>query len=153
MRDDDASGAREKVTATGAVVAAALASMCCILPLGLGAIGLSGAMASASFEPLRPYFLTLSAALLALGFYFSFRAPRSGEVCSTNASKFSRASRPTLFIATLGTLVLALFPSISGLASGGSERLVPRIDSNVVMLRIEGMACESCTPGVRAHLS
>lgn len=152
MRDVDASGAREKVTATGAVVAAALASMCCILPLGLGAFGLSGAMASAFFEPLRPYFLTLSAALLALGFYFSFRAPRSGEVCSTNASKFSRASRPTLFLATLGTLVLALFPSFSGLASGGSESLAPRVDSNLVVLRIEGMTCESCAPGVRAHL-
>jgi hypothetical protein len=44
MRDVDV-GAREKGMAAGAVVAAALASMCCILPLGLGAIGLSAAVA------------------------------------------------------------------------------------------------------------
>lgn len=152
MRDIEASGAREKVTAAGAVVAAAFASMCCILPLGLGAIGLSGAMASAFFEPLRPYFLAVSAALLALGFYFSYRAPRNGEVCRTRFSKLSLASRPTLLVATLGTLILALFPSIAGLASGGSETLAPQVDSNVVVLRIEGMTCESCAPGVRAHL-
>jgi copper chaperone CopZ len=152
MREIEPSGAGEKVTAAGAVVAAAFASMCCILPLGLGAIGLSGAMASAFFEPLRPYFLAVSAALLALGFYFSYRVPRNGEVCSASSSKLSLASRPTLLLATLGTLTLALFPNISGIASGASETPAPQIDSNVITLRIEGMTCESCVPGVRAHL-
>jgi mercuric ion transport protein len=145
-------GTREKVAGAGAVVVAALASMCCILPLGLGAIGLTGAVASAFFEPLRPYFLAVAGALLALGFYFAFRASRSGEACSTGSSGLSRASRPTLFVAALGTAVLALFPSISGLASGGADTLAPQTESSVIVLRVEGMTCESCAPGVRAHL-
>lgn len=93
------SGTREKAVGIGAVLAAALASMCCILPLGLGAIGLSGAVVSAFFEPLRPYFLVVSGVLLSLGFYFSFRAPAEGEACSTSSAKAARAARPTLFVA------------------------------------------------------
>ncbi len=34
-------GTREKAAGAGAVVAAGLASMCCILPIALGAVGLS----------------------------------------------------------------------------------------------------------------
>jgi copper chaperone CopZ len=49
-------------------------------------------------------------------------------------------------------MVLALFPNISGLASGGSGTLAPQPESSVVVLQIEGMTCESCAPGVRAHL-
>ena len=145
-------GTREKAAGAGAVVAAALASMCCILPLGLGTIGLSGAVASAFFEPLRPYFLAAAGTLVALGFYFAFRASRSGEACRSDSSRLSRASRPTLFFATLGTTVLALFPSISGLASGGADTLAPEVESSVIVLRVEGMTCESCAPGIRAHL-
>ena len=145
-------GTREKAAGAGAVVAAALASMCCILPLGLGAIGLSGAVASAFFERLRPYFLAAAGTLLVLGFYFAFRASRTGDACSSDSSRLSRASRPTLFFATLGTAVLALFPSISGLASGGADTLAPEVESSVIVLRVEGMTCESCVPGVRAHL-
>jgi copper chaperone CopZ len=142
----------EKAAGARAVVAAALASMCCILPLGLGAIGLSGAVVSAFFEPLRPYFLALSGVLLAIGFYFSFREPRVGEACSMSASKLSRASRPTLFVAAFATAALAMFPSIAGFASGESNELSPLVKSSVVVLRVEGMTCESCTPGIRTQL-
>ncbi len=145
-------GTPEKAAGAGAVLAAALASMCCILPLGLGAIGLSGAVVSAFFEPLRSYLLVLAGGLLAAGFYFSFRGPAEGEACSTGASKLSRASRPTLFVAALATVVLAMFPSIVGFASDTSEALAPAVKSNVVVLRVEGMTCEACATGVRHHL-
>jgi len=35
----------EKAAGAGAVLSAALASLCCILPVGLGAVGLSAAVA------------------------------------------------------------------------------------------------------------
>jgi copper chaperone CopZ len=145
-------GTGEKLAGGGAVVAAGLASMCCILPLGLGALGLSGALISAYIEPLRPFFLVLAGVLLALGFYLSFRAPRSGEVCSKGSTKLSRASRPTLLVAAVATAALAVFPSIAGLVSGGNETLAPDVESNVIVLRVQGMTCESCTPGLRAQL-
>lgn len=146
------SGTREKAAGAGAVIAAALASMCCILPLGLGAIGLSGAVVSALFEPLRPYFLGLSGVLLAVGFYLAFRRPVEGKACSTNALGLSRASRPTLFVATLATVGFALFPTFAGLASDGAESLPSDVSSTVVVLRVDGMTCESCASTVRAHL-
>lgn len=94
------------------MLAAAIASRCCILPLALGAIGLSCAVVSAFFEPLRPYFLVLSGVLLAGGFFFSFRTVRAGEACDVGQSNLSRASRPTLFVAAIATAALAVLPSI-----------------------------------------
>ncbi len=58
----------------GSVVAAFLASLCCLGPLFLGGLGL-GTVLVATFAPLRPYFLALSAILLAVGFYFVYRKP------------------------------------------------------------------------------
>lgn len=142
----------QKAAGVGAVASAALASMCCILPVGLGAVGLSGAVLSAFFEPLRPYFLALSAVLLIVGFYFAFRRPAAGEACHAESSRLSRASRPTLFVAALATAVLAMFPSVSSLASGGAETLRSDVESAVIVLQVDGMTCESCARGVRSEL-
>jgi copper chaperone CopZ len=136
----------------GAVASAAFASMCCILPVGLGAVGLSGAVLSGFFEPLRPYFLILSALLLTVGFYFAFRKPAEGEACSAGTSRLSRASRPTLFVAAFATAVFAVLPGIAGFASGGAEELAPEVASNVVVLEVDGMTCKSCAPAVRDEL-
>ena len=136
----------------GAVVSAALASMCCILPLGLGVVGLSATTIAAFFEPLRPWFLTLAALLLAVGFYFAFRAPADAAVCDTESRPFQRLSKPTLWLATVAVIALALFPSLAGVAVGGSSELAPATASQVVELRIDGMTCEACTSGVRDAL-
>ena len=99
--------------------------------------------------------------MLAAGFYLSFRAPRAGEVCAQGSKTVSGASRPVLFVAAAATAALALFPSIVGLASGGSEALLSSspspsasssIASSVIVLQVEGMTCEACTSGVRARL-
>lgn len=142
----------DKAAGAGAVVSAALASICCILPVGLGAVGLSGAVLSAFLEPLRPHFLVLSIVLLSIGFYFAFRRPAEGEACSVETSRVSRASRPMLFVAALSTAALAMFPSISGLASGGSETLSSEVASAVIVLQVDGMTCESCAQGVWSEL-
>lgn len=136
----------------GAVVSAALASMCCILPLGLGALGLSTTLAAAFFEPLRPGFLALAALLLSIGFYFAFRRPLQGEVCSPDSRATSKLSKPALWVSTLAVVALALFPSVSGIATGGNEALGPTTASEIVVLKIDGMTCEACVPGVRNAL-
>lgn len=142
----------EKAAGASAVVSAALASMCCILPLGLGTVGLSGALLSGFFEPLRPYFLGLSALLLVMGFYFAFRKPVAGAACDAKPSKLSQASRPTLFVAAFATAAFAMFPSIVSLASGGADSLSTEVASNVVVLEVDGMTCQSCAPGIRTEL-
>lgn len=136
----------------GAVVSAALASMCCLLPLALGGLGLSMTAVATFFEPLRPWFLAIAALLLAIGFYFVLRAPAEGEVCDSETSRLPRLSKPSLWLSTVAVVALALFPSLAGVAVGGSADLVPATDSEVVELRIDGMSCEACTPGVRTAL-
>ena len=86
----------------GAVVSAALASMCCILPLSFGALGLSTTVVAAFFETLRPWFPTLATLLLGVGIYFALRRPARGEVCPDSHSDvvFS-TSRVSIFIAVL----------------------------------------------------
>lgn len=131
----------------GAVVSAALASACCILPLGLGVVGLSATTIAAFFEPLRPWFLTLAALLLALGFYSALRAPNRGEVCDGRTRHLAQLSKPTLWLATVAVIAIALFPSMAGVAVGDGSELATEIASDVVRLQIDGMTCKTCSMG------
>ncbi len=138
--------------AAGAVLSAGLASMCCILPIGLGAAGLSSTLVAAFFEPFRPYLLAMTALLVGWGFHLALRAPRAAEACATESGRLSRLSKPTLWASAITALALALFPSIAGLASGDPDILAAQVDSEVVVLRVDGMTCEACTPAVRREL-
>ena len=95
------------------MIAAFLASLCCIGPLVLAGLGL-GAAAFSPLLVLRPYFLGLSGILLAAGFYFVYRKPKAtaaceGETCAPT-SPTRRLAKPALWLATLAVLALALFP-------------------------------------------
>lgn len=136
----------------GAVISAALSSMCCILPLGLGTLGLSTTLVAAFFEALRPWFLALAAALVALGFYFALRTPRGEEACSTQAGRLAKLSKPALWISTVAVLALAMFPTLSGLASNSPRALSASVASEIVVLRVDGMTCEACAPSIRTAL-
>lgn len=136
----------------GALISAALASMCCILPLGLGALGVSTTLVAAFFETLRPWFLALAAALVALGFYFALRTPRAEQACSTEAGRLAKLSKPALWISTVAVLALAMFPTLSGMASSSPHALPPGVASEIVVLRVDGMTCEACAPSIRIAL-
>jgi mercuric ion transport protein len=60
------------------VTAAFLGSLCCIGPPIFVALGLGAGLAS-TFEPLRPLFGTLMAAMLGLGFYVVYRPHRAAS--------------------------------------------------------------------------
>lgn len=74
--------------AAGGILGAVLASSCCILPLVLVLLGVSGAWIGSltALEPYKWYFLTATAALLGLGFwqvYFrSMPACEGDAVCA-----------------------------------------------------------------------
>ena len=61
------------VTLAGSVIGGILASVCCIGPLVLALLGISGAAFAQRFEPLRPYLLIATYALLAGAFYSTYR--------------------------------------------------------------------------------
>jgi copper chaperone CopZ len=58
----------------GAVFTAILGTACCWLPLLLIAFGFSAAGVGSFFEQWRPYFLAVAFALLAVAWYFTYRA-------------------------------------------------------------------------------
>ncbi|HWK08798.1 MAG TPA: mercuric transporter MerT family protein [Vicinamibacterales bacterium] len=97
----------------GAVFAALVASACCLGPVVFTAIG-SGALAAAStrLAPVRPLFLTMTLALLGVGFYRSYRAPHTGAACADGSCPpdVNRTGRVVLWIAAAVVVLLAAFP-------------------------------------------
>ncbi len=132
---DERGAKRGALAGAGAVIAAVLASACCIGPLALGILGLGGAAFASQFEPLRPYFLALTAALLGFGFNLAYRprkrggeaAPDSGEECCAvppgSAPRSRRSFRAALWVATLLAAGAAAIPYVmeSGLRADAAR--------------------------------
>ena len=148
----------EKFLTLGSTVTAFVASLCCLGPLILGGAGLGVGLVTL-FAPLRPYFLALSGLLLALGFYFVYRRPKTAPVCAGDVcvlpSRAPRLAKPLLWLATTATAALALFPAYG-------EKLVPVATARhsaataqleIVELKIRGMDCEVCAVVIQRKLA
>jgi mercuric ion transport protein len=96
----------------GGVVAAAGSALCCGGPVVAVMLGVSGAGLSA-FQPYRPYFLGLTAAMLIWGFWLLDREEKAscepGKPCAD--PKVRRRMKIVLWAATVMAVVLATFPS------------------------------------------
>lgn len=97
--------------AAGGIIGAFLASSCCIQPLVLVTLGVSGAWIGnlTALEPYKPLILTFTAVLLGLGFwhvYFRTKpACADGSYCARPSS--SRVTKPVLWVATVLALLAA----------------------------------------------
>lgn len=103
----------EVKTILGSVIAAVGASACCLGPVALSAIG-AGAIGAAAvkLEPLRPVFLTITAALLGTAFFVTYRraAPDQcgpGDSCAPSSK---RTAKVVLWLATILVVLLVTFP-------------------------------------------
>lgn len=98
----------------GAIAAGILASACCIGPLLLVFVGISGAGALVALEPYRPYFMALTLVFLAGAFYATYRSPKTTDspdgTCCTYRNK--RVRKIMLWVATMVALGLLFFPQI-----------------------------------------
>src|SRR5439155_544794 len=98
------------------VLAAILASFCCILPIVFALTGASILGASAAFAAWRPYLLTATFGLLAAGFYFAYRPAKDqctpGSACALPTTK--RSGRVALWLTTVAVVAFAFFPYYSG---------------------------------------
>ncbi len=95
----------------GSVVSGILASACCIGPLVLGLMGISGAAFARRFEPFRPYLLVVTYALLGGAFYLTYRPPAAcgpGEACAM--PRANRAGKIMLWIAAIVVALATAFP-------------------------------------------
>lgn len=99
----------------GSVALGILSSACCIGPLVFATLGIAGAAAAQRLEPLRPYFLVATYALLAGAFYSTYRPMKRecgpGEACEMPATH--RAGKVALWVAALFVLLATTFPSYS----------------------------------------
>src|SRR5260370_24577694 len=98
--------------AAGSIIAAIVASFCCILPIVFALTGFSILGASALFDAWRPYLLGLTFGLLGSGFYFAYRPRKeqcaAGSVCPIPAT--NRSGRLMLWLATAAVILFAGFP-------------------------------------------
>jgi len=99
----------EGVLAAGGVLGAILASACCIIPLLLISLGLSGAWIGSltAMEPYKPIFIGITILFLAAGFwhvYFKKPEPcEDGSYCARPSS--SRITKIALWFAVLIVLL------------------------------------------------
>ncbi|MDN3564096.1 mercuric transporter MerT family protein [Paeniroseomonas aquatica] len=111
-RVGDGNGSPEALLATVGLLAALGASSCCLLPLGLFLIGVSGAWIGnlAALAPYQPIFVAVALACLAAGFFAIYRKPKAtacaeGSYCARPASdriaKVALWSTATLVVAAL----------------------------------------------------
>ena len=104
----------QSATVLGSVIGGVLASACCIGPLVLALLGISGAAFARRFEPFRPYLLVLTHALLGAAFYLVYRPVKAecgpGEACEMPGT--SRAGM-ALWIAAVVVVLTTTFPLYS----------------------------------------
>lgn len=104
-----------RFAALGGLLGALGAASCCIAPLVLFSLGITGAWIGnlAALAPYQPYFVAPTLALLALGYVMVYRKPKpvEGAVCAHPA--LGRVTKPTLWAATVLILAALAFPYVA----------------------------------------
>ncbi len=110
-------GARTIATAIASVLAALAASSCCVIPLVLFTLGVSGAWIGnlTALAPYQPFFAASTLALLAGGFLMVYRKPACapGSYCATAHS--DRIAKIGLWTATALISIALAFPYLNPL--------------------------------------
>src|SRR5712692_1920991 len=92
-QDDVGNRRGQAMMAAGGVLGALAASSCCILPLVLFGLGVSGAWIGnfTQLAPYQPYFLAATIACLGYGYWLVYRSSKvacaDSEACATPLSK------------------------------------------------------------------
>lgn len=104
----------------GSVATAIGASICCIGPILAVTFGFTGLLGLARYEPLRPYMVAATVALLGWAFYVTYRAMPVEEcardsVCAKQGmDRIRRVNLIALWTAAVFAFLMATFPTWSG---------------------------------------
>jgi mercuric ion transport protein len=105
------------LAAVGGLLGALAASSCCIVPLALFALGISGAWIGdlTALEPYQPLFLVIAAGSLGVGHYRVYRSRNvdcaEGAACARSLP--SRLVSSVLWAATFLVVAAAAFPYVA----------------------------------------
>ena len=111
--------AGKALTSIGGILAALGASSCCVVPFVLVSFGAGGAWLGnlTVLAPYQPFFVALTVAFLAGGFYMVYRKPKlacaDGSYCARPAS--DRFAKIGLWAATVLVGVALAFPYVAPL--------------------------------------
>ena len=115
-RGSDTAG--RTLLAGGGLLGAVAMSSCCIAPLVLFSLGVTGAWIGnlASLNPYQPYFFVVTAGFLGAGFYRTYRkrgaaSYDSGSACASPLS--DRFNKVVLWSATALVLAALAFPYVA----------------------------------------
>lgn len=103
--------------AAGGVLAALAASSCCVLPLVLFSIGISGAWIGnlTALAPYQPIFVVITLGFLASGFYLVYRKQKvacaDGQACARPLSGY--VVKTALWVATALVAAAIAFPYVA----------------------------------------
>ncbi|HVA67103.1 MAG TPA: mercuric transporter MerT family protein [Elusimicrobiota bacterium] len=143
---------KNKLISIAAVVSAALASVCCIGPLVLAALGLGSLGAAAGLTRYRPLFLVLTTIVLAIGFYLAYR--KRPVACADGTCEHrsgSRTMKAGLWAVTVAAAALATFPNWAAVALRRSQP-VAAANAQTIELSVSGMDCAACAVGIKNSL-
>jgi len=109
---------RARWIAAGSILGALAASSCCILPLMLFSLGISGAWIAnlTALAPYKPYFAAGTLGLLGYGYYLVYARPK--QVCMDGSCARplpSRFVKSSLWVATALVMAALSFDAIAPL--------------------------------------
>jgi len=118
--DDDSKKA--KLIAAGGIIGAIAASTCCIIPLALFSLGISGAWIGqlTALSAYQPLFIAITLGFLGYGYWLVYRKPKiacaEGETCARPLPK--SIVKPALWFATALILLAFAWPFLVPLVLG-----------------------------------
>ena len=105
---------RHGLLAAGGVIGAIIASACCVIPLLLVTVGVSGAWISnlAALEPFKPYVAAVTLSLIGFGFWRVYLQPKPACIDGTYCAK-PQSFLITKFALWIGAILVLLAITIS----------------------------------------
>ena len=110
-----ANGSLEKASLVGGALAAIVASVCCLGPLVLVTVGISGAWISnlVAFEPYRPYAIAVALVCMVFAYRKIYAAPapeacEPGTLCAVPETR--RVYRVMFWVVSAIVVVALIFP-------------------------------------------
>jgi len=126
----------------GALAAGIAASVCCLGPLVLVALGATGAWIGnlSALEPYRPLFMLAASGFLAFAYYRVYRsqpeACEPGSACARPGAK--TINKVSLWLITLVVAGLFVSPYLVGQLAAGAQQAQP-VATETVSLSVENM--------------
>jgi copper chaperone CopZ len=140
------------------IIAATVASLCCITPILALIAGTTGFASTFSWiEPFRPYLIAFTILVLLLAWYQKFKSQKQ-EIdcdCEEERAKVINSKKFLLFVTLFAGLMLS-FPYYSQIFYPNTSKVVDYVkESNIseVEYNIKGMTCSGCEAHIESEVN